>query len=101
MQNDDEPNLLKVLDETEAFRRQRQAELNSVGWPREVLEGTYGKVYSGRELRLEFEVIGFFAPLVVVKSKPMGHWALLSSSILRDGTSTIRGTTNERLHPDF
>ena len=72
MQNDDEPNLLKVLDETEAFRRQRQAELNSVGWPREVLEGTYGKVYTTDELRLEFEVIGFFAPLVVVKSRADG-----------------------------
>ena len=72
MQNDDEPNLLKILDETEDFRRQRQAELNTIGWPREVLEGTYGKVYSTDELRLEFEVIGFFAPLVVVKSKADG-----------------------------
>ena len=72
MQNDDEPNLLKILDETEEFRRERQAELNTMGWPREVLEGTYGKVYSTDELRLEFEVIGFFAPLVVVKSKADG-----------------------------
>ena len=72
MQNDDELNLLRVLDETESFRRERQAELNSVGWPREVLEGTYGTVYSTDELRLEFEVMGFYSPLVVVKSKADG-----------------------------
>ena len=40
---EDVPNLLKVLDETEDFRRQRQAELNSVGWPREVSKALTGK----------------------------------------------------------
>ena len=70
--NEDVPNLLKILDETEDFRRQRQAELNTMGWPREVLEGTYGKVYTTDELRLEFEVVGFYAPMVVVKSKADG-----------------------------
>lgn len=60
------------LDETEKFRRERVAELNAVGWPREVLEGTYGKVYSTDELRAEFEVVGFYAPLVVVKSRADG-----------------------------
>ena len=69
---EDESNLLKILDETEEFRKQRQAELNTMGWPREVLEGTYGKVYSPDELRLEFEVVGFYAPMVVVKSKADG-----------------------------
>jgi hypothetical protein len=72
MQNEDEPNLLRVLDETEAIRRERAAELNAVGWGREILEGTYGKVYSTDELRAEFEVMGFYAPLVVVKSKADG-----------------------------
>jgi hypothetical protein len=69
--NEDEPNLLKVLDETEAIRRQRQAELNA-GYPREILEAVFGKVYSTDELRLEWEVVGFFAPLVVVKSRADG-----------------------------
>ena len=72
MQNKDEPDLLRVLDETEDLRRERQAELNTIGWPREVLEGTYGKVYSTDELRERYEVVGFFAPLVVVKSKADG-----------------------------
>ena len=57
-----------IDDPTEAYRRQRMEELNAVGWPREVLEGTYGKVWSTDELRLEFEVQAFLAPLVVVKS---------------------------------
>ena len=70
--NEDVPNLLRILDETEEFRKERQAELNTMGWPREVLEGTYGKVYSGDELRLEFEVMGFYSPLVVVKSRADG-----------------------------
>lgn len=71
-------------DETESFRRERPghsvrmfecicAELNAVGWPREVLEDTYGKVYSTDELRAEFEVVGFYTPLVVVKSLANGQ----------------------------
>lgn len=64
--------LEKTLEETEGIRRERMVELNAVGWPREVLEGAYGKVYSTDELRLEFEVVGFYAPLVVVKSKADG-----------------------------
>ena len=70
--NEDEPNLLKILDETEALRRSRQEELNAMGWPREVLEDTYGTVYSTEELRERYEVVGFFAPLVVVKSRADG-----------------------------
>ena len=68
--NEDE--IQKTLEETEGVRRERQAELMAVGWPREVLEGAYGKVYSTEELRLEFEVLGYYAPLVVVKSRANG-----------------------------
>jgi hypothetical protein len=71
MQNEDEPNLLKVLDETESLRKSRQAELN-VGHSRAELEKIYGSVYSTDELRAQWEVIGFMAPLVVVKSKADG-----------------------------
>ena len=58
-------------DETEALRRQRQAELN-VGLSRAELEGFYGKVWTTDELRAEFEVLAFLAPLVVVKSRADG-----------------------------
>ena len=57
-----------MSDQMEAYRRRRMEELNAVGWPREVLEGTYGRVWSTDELRAEFEVQAFLAPLVVVKS---------------------------------
>lgn len=70
-QNEDEPNLLKFFDETETLRREWQAELNA-NLGREVLEAIYGRVYTTDEIRLEWEVIGFFAPLVVVKSKADG-----------------------------
>ena len=67
MQENDEPNILRILDETESFRRARATELNA-GHSREILESLYGRVYSTDQLRLEFEVQGFFAPLVIVKS---------------------------------
>jgi hypothetical protein len=59
------------LDETEETRRQRQAELNA-GYGREILESIFGKIYTSDELRAEWEIVGFFAPLVVVKSKADG-----------------------------
>jgi hypothetical protein len=55
------------VDETEAIRRQRQAELNLEASERAVLEARYGKVWNLEELREEFEVLGFMAPLVGVR----------------------------------
>ena len=54
-------------DETEAYRRQRQAELNRYAAVRELLEEEHGQVWSTNELRAEFDVLGFMAPLVVVQ----------------------------------
>jgi hypothetical protein len=54
-------------DETEAYRRKRQAELNMAAEDRAALERQYGQVWSTDELRAEFEVLGFMAPLVVVR----------------------------------
>ena len=39
---------------------------------REALEGQYGQVWDTEELRQSFEVIGFLAPLVVVRRKADG-----------------------------
>lgn len=65
--------LIKILDETEEIRRLRQAELNR-GLSREEIEVVFPgtKVYSTDELRAEWEIIGFFAPMVVVRSKADG-----------------------------
>lgn len=56
-----------MSDETEPIRRQRLAEINSEPGSREALEAKYGQVWDTDQLRQEFEVIGFMAPLVVVR----------------------------------
>lgn len=61
-----------MSDPTEAIRRARLAEINVEPGSREALEATYGKVWDTTELSEEFEVIGFLAPLVVVRRKADG-----------------------------
>lgn len=60
------------MDETEAIRRVRQAELNQVQAEREALEKRYGQVWNTDELRRDFEVSGFAAPMVVVRRRADG-----------------------------
>lgn len=54
-------------DETESYRRQRQADLNADTSTKSELEQKYGQVWTTTELTTEFEVIGFMAPYVTVK----------------------------------
>jgi hypothetical protein len=62
-------------DETEPIRRNRLAEINrAVESPdreaeRKRLERQYGRVWDTDQLSQEFEVLGFAAPLVVVRRK--------------------------------
>ena len=59
-------------DPTEPIRRERLAEINAESSTREALEAQYGKVWTTNELAEDFEVIGFMAPLVVVRRKADG-----------------------------
>jgi hypothetical protein len=59
-------------DETEPIRRQRLAEINAEPGSREGLEAQYGQVWDTRELGGDFEVLGFMAPLIVVRRKSDG-----------------------------
>ena len=59
-------------DQTEAFRRQRLAQLNP-GIDRTELERRYGTVLDSKEIAAVYEVIGFMAPLVVVRRKAGGN----------------------------
>ena len=59
-------------DETEIIRRERLAEINADPGSREALASEYGQVWDTQELAGEFEVIGFMAPLVVVRRKSDG-----------------------------
>jgi hypothetical protein len=66
-----------MIDETESYRRERQAQLNKLGHDFSKEEVTllielvkaYGKVWDLDGLREEFEVLGFMAPLVLVRRK--------------------------------
>jgi hypothetical protein len=59
-------------DETEPFRRQRLAEINAQPGSRAALEAQHGQVWNTEQLGGDFEVIGFMAPLVVVRRKTDG-----------------------------
>ena len=59
-------------DPTEAARRERLAEINAEPGSREALEAQHGQVWDGEQLRQDFDVIGFLAPLVVVRRKADG-----------------------------
>jgi hypothetical protein len=59
-------------DDTEALRRQRLVAINAEPGSREALEAKYGQVWDTQQLTRDFEVIGFMAPLVVVRRKADG-----------------------------
>ena len=59
-------------DATEPYRRQRLVEINTEPGSREALEAQHGQVWNSEELSRDFEVIGFMAPLVVVRRKSDG-----------------------------
>jgi len=61
-----------MLDPTEPIRRERLAEINGEPGSKEALQAKYGKVWNTDELSEEFQVIGFMAPLVVVRRKTDG-----------------------------
>jgi ATP-dependent Zn protease len=58
-----------MSDKTESIRRERLAEINSAPGSREALEAQYGQVWTTVEMSQDFEVLGFAAPLVVVRRK--------------------------------
>ena len=59
-------------DPTETIRRERLAEINAEPGSREALEAQYGKVWDTQQLAEDFSVVGFMAPLVVVRRKADG-----------------------------
>jgi hypothetical protein len=62
-----------MFDETEQHRRQRQAELSANAGPRAELKARYGQVWDTEQLSRDYEVIGFMAPLVVVRRRSDGQ----------------------------
>ncbi len=56
-----------MQDQIESIRRELVVKLNTIPGSREVLEAEHGQVWDTNELRADFEVLGFAAPLVVVR----------------------------------
>jgi hypothetical protein len=69
---------MSMEDPTETIRRSRVAELSGQvessdrDAERKRLEALHGQVWNTDELRCDFDVIGFAAPLVVVRRKSDG-----------------------------
>ena len=59
-------------DPTESIRREMVAEINAEPGSRAALEAKHGQVWDTDQLRNEFEVIGFLAPLVVARRESDG-----------------------------
>jgi hypothetical protein len=63
---------MSEIDPTEAARRQRLVEINITPGSREALEAQQGQVWDTQQLAQDFEVLGFLAPLVVVRRRSDG-----------------------------
>ena len=61
-----------MTDPTESTRREMLMQINVEPGSREYLEAKHGQVWDTSELSRDFEVIGFAAPLVVVRRKSDG-----------------------------
>lgn len=59
-------------DPTEVIRRERLVEINAAPGSREALEARYGQVWDTEQLAEEFQVLGFLAPVVVVRRRSDG-----------------------------
>ncbi len=61
-----------MIDDTETIRRELVQQVNSEPGSRTALEGQHGQVWDTNQLGSDFEVLGFLAPLVVVRRKSDG-----------------------------
>jgi hypothetical protein len=62
-----------MIDSTETLRRALVERITSESTSRENLEARYGEVFDTEQLREAFDVIGFAAPLVIVRHKESGQ----------------------------
>jgi hypothetical protein len=62
-----------VTDPTETIRKELVAKINFQPGSREALEAEHGEVWDTNQLRETFEVLGFAAPLVVVRRRSDGQ----------------------------
>ena len=58
-----------MSDPTEGVRREMTAQINAVEGSREFLQAKHCQVFDTTELQEEFEVLSFFAPLVIARRR--------------------------------
>lgn len=63
---------MNTVDTTEAVRRKLMVELAREAADRATLERRHGQVWDPDELKRDFRVVGFLAPLAVVRRKHDG-----------------------------
>ena len=61
-----------MSDPTEQVRRERLVEINGDPGTRDALEAKHGQVWDTRQLAEDFDVLGFMAPIVVVRRRRDG-----------------------------
>jgi hypothetical protein len=61
-----------MIDDTEDVRRQMVATINADPGSRPDLEAKHGQVWDTTELQNDFQVLGFLAPVVVVRRRSDG-----------------------------
>jgi hypothetical protein len=62
-----------MSDQTETIRRSMVQQINTVPGDRERLEAQHGKVWDTQQLQTDFKVMGFAAPLIVVRVRTTGQ----------------------------
>ena len=62
-----------MTEPNETIRRSLVQQINGTAGNREVLEAQHGQVWDTQELQADFDVIGFAAPLIVVRSRSTGE----------------------------
>jgi hypothetical protein len=62
-----------MIDETEDIRKLMVAQINAAPGSREYLEARHGQVWDTSQLSENFEVLGFMAPIVVVRRRSDGQ----------------------------
>lgn len=66
-----------MSDPNEVIRRSIVQQINTDAGDRERLEAQHGQVWDTTELQADFKVLGFAAPLIVVRRKSTGQMGSL------------------------
>jgi hypothetical protein len=62
-----------MSDATETIRKELLVQINHQPGSREAMEAQHGQVWNTQELGRDFDVLGFMAPVVVVRRKADGQ----------------------------